>query len=75
MNKSAINIPFEIKDDWFNKFHVSSITQEFMDWWVKYYGVPSDYYDQHDYYIRMSFALGAWRAANQARGKMNNEPS
>jgi len=35
-----------------------------LDWWIGYYGVPSDYNDHEDdpgeYYIRMGFALNGW---------------
>ncbi len=65
MSKSDVNIPFEIKDDWFNEHHVKHITQEFIDWWIGYYGVPMDYDSREiidEYYIRMAFALSGWRA-------------
>jgi len=57
------NIPFEINDKWFNKFHTENLSQEFIDWWVEFYGVPDDYHgDSHEYYIRMAFALMGWIA-------------
>lgn len=53
-----------MRDDWFNKYHVKDVTQEFIDWWIGYYGVPGDYErkGQHEYYIRMAFSLAGWRA-------------
>ncbi len=61
---TAVYVPFEITDYWFNKYHVNYITQEFIDWWIEYYQVPSDYdySEQHEYYIRMAFALAGWNA-------------
>ena len=64
MNNSDVNVPFEIKDDWFNKHHVKDITQEFINWWIGYYGVLDDYDAREidEYYVRMAFALAGWNA-------------
>lgn len=59
---------FEIKDEWFTRFHVEALTESFCIWWVNFYGIPDDYSgeggegNRHDYYIRMAFALTGWNA-------------
>ena len=55
------------KDEWFVQYHTQNLTQEFKDWWVAYYGVPSDYHDseceQEEYWSRCGFSLMGWNAA------------
>lgn len=42
------------------------LTPEFQEWWINYYGKPDDYLEdeneQHEYWVRCSFALAAWDA-------------
>ena len=54
-------------DVWFGRYHAQDLTQEFKEWWVDYYGAPSDYEDsyseQDEYWKRCGFCLIGWCAA------------
>ena len=55
------------KDVWFAKYHAQNLTQKFKEWWIDYYGAPSDYEDscseQDAYWKRCGFCLIGWCAA------------
>lgn len=55
------------EDDWYEMYHRENETDDFLEWWVNYYGNPSDYEDteeeQDEYWTRRAFALLGFRAA------------
>jgi len=65
MDKRRIKMNWST-DPWFAKYHEKDLTEGFKTWWVAYYGFP-DAYDssddeQHEYWVRCSFALRGWLA-------------
>jgi len=57
-------------DSWFTgAVNVDDIPTEFKEWWIEFYGEPSDYMDlleeQHEYWLRCGFAFFGWIAANE----------
>ena len=49
-------------DQWFEKHHAGSLTDEFKAWWIGYYGRPEDYEDNHEYWTRCAFSFQGWLA-------------
>lgn len=45
----------------------ASLSQDFVDWWIPFYGMPTDYdscdNEQFEYATRLEFALKGWNAA------------
>lgn len=52
-------------DEWFARFHAPNLTEAFKAWWVEFYGTPEQYgpdpEEQHEYWVRCSFAWLGWR--------------
>ena len=48
------------EDEWFAKHHANRLSPEFKVWWVSFYGVPDDYTDRHEYWVRCAFAWTGW---------------
>lgn len=49
-------------DKWFFKYHYNKLTDEFLRWWLDYYGYPEQYSNKNEYFIRCSEALSGWLA-------------
>jgi len=60
-------------DAWFTKYHAQNLTQEFKEWWVDYYGSPSDYDsscgEQDEYWKRCGFCLVGWCSAKTSNSE------
>ena len=54
-------------DAWYEEHWKNKETDNFLKWWLEYYGVAADYEnvidEQEDYWIRRGFALAGWLAA------------
>ena len=63
---------FEIKDEWFIRFHADKLSEEFCKWWRMKYSIPGalgvvgiDHETSaHDYYIRLAVDMEAWNACS-----------
>lgn len=58
------------EDRWFSKHHAQGLTDGFKNWWLDFYGYPSDFdnlpLEQQEYWVRCAFAMLGWNAANRA---------
>jgi hypothetical protein len=55
-----------VEDAWFEREHAPWITQDFKDWWEKFYGHPDQCLTQEDrdeYWVRCGFAWMGWQAS------------
>lgn len=56
-------------DSWFAHFHAEQVSEEFKDFWIGYYGDPSQYQDSedelHEYWVRCAFAWIGWSARSR----------
>jgi hypothetical protein len=56
------------EDAWFEREHAPHLTQDFKDWWVGFYGPPTDCLtldDTDEYWVRCAFAWMGWEAARR----------
>jgi len=65
-------------DEFFKKHGVPLLTYGFQQWWIKFYGTPSDYddisYEQDEYWVRCYFALLGWRASRDSLSVAIHKP-
>jgi len=56
---------FKSRDAWFDKYWLNKVTDEFCEWWIKFYDemeAYDDVDDDHEYLMRMAFAFMGWSA-------------